>query len=291
MIDPALQVLDGIELVGGAVNTPDDVLLANITANIRRGHPQIKEQLGLQRDAIALVCGGPSLAATLPELYALAADGVKIVTVNGAYQWCIAHHLIPSMQIVMDARAGNARFLDPPLPRCHYLLASQCDPVLFDAVATRPHVWIYHVGINDDTPTTKAVLDGYYLGHWHNVGGGTTVGTRALVLLRTLGFVRFDLFGMDSCWQDDVHHAYAQPENDHDQRLRITAAPAGHPELARVFWCAPWHLQQLQDFLQLVRLHGDAFVLTVHGDGLLAYALTSSADVQLLDDQGAITYG
>jgi hypothetical protein len=45
--------------------------------------------------------------------------------------------------------------------------------------------------------------------------------------------------------------------------------------------CAGWHAKQLEDMLQAIRLHGEHFLMNVHGDGLLAYALKSSADVQM----------
>jgi hypothetical protein len=129
-----------------------------------------------------------------------------------------------------------------------------------------------------------ALLDSYYLKHWHGVGGGTTVGTRALFLLRSLGYYRIEVFGMDSCWMGDVHHAFAQHENESDKKYHVTMSPSGHPEIHRDFYCAPWHLQQLQDFLQLIRSNGQHFLLHMHGDGALAYALTSSADVQIIEE-------
>lgn len=282
----AMKVLDGIEMVGGRVNVDETVLIEHMRVSIRRGHPQIKPQ-GIQSDAVALVCGGPSLEATLPELRDAIAAGAKVVTVNGSYAWCLAHNIIPSMQIVMDARASNARFLDPALPRCHYALASQCHPALWDAVDGRPNVWIYHVGVSDEASPARALLDAYYLGQWHGIGGGTTVGTRSIALLRGLGYLRFDLFGMDSCWLGAAHHAYAQPENAADRMLTFTAHPSGHPELARQFQCAPWHVQQLQDVLQMIRFQGHHFVLNVHGEGLLAYVLRATADVVLREEGAA----
>jgi hypothetical protein len=278
MMETGLQVLEGVEIVGGQVNTAYEVLLGNIRSSIRRGLPQIKPQ-AIQGDPVALVCGGPSLEHTVEELRDAVAAGAKIVTVNGAYRWCLDHNFVPSMQIVMDARATNVRFLDPALPRCHYALASQCHPALFEAVEGRAHVWIYHVGVNDETTETRAVLDAYYLKQWHGIGGGTTVGTRAIALLRTLGYIRFDIFGMDSCWLGDAHHAYLQAENATDARHVFTAHPTGHPELAQSFTCAPWHVQQAQDFLQFIRFQGQHFLLNLHGDGLLAYIMRSAAEV------------
>ena len=52
--DPMMKVIEGIELVGGSVNTSDDEVLANVKASIRRQHPQIKQQ-GVQHDRVALV--------------------------------------------------------------------------------------------------------------------------------------------------------------------------------------------------------------------------------------------
>jgi hypothetical protein len=276
-VSEAVSILEGVELAG-VVNTPDNQLLANIRASIRRGHPQIKPQ-PIQADAVALVCGGPSINDTVDEIRDAVAAGAKIVTVNGAYQWCVERNLIPSMQIVMDARATNARFLEPALPRCHYALASQCHPALWDAVEGRSNVWIYHVGASDEQSEAKTLLDAYYMKQWHGIGGGTTVGTRAIALLRTLGYVRFDVFGMDCCWLDGAHHAYAQPENANDKRIATTIHPVGEPELARTFWCAPWQMKQLDDLMLMLRYHGHQFVLNLHGDGMAAYALRASAGV------------
>lgn len=287
MSDAGMQVLEGVELVGGRVNVDDAQILENIRSAIRRGHPQVKPQ-HVQADPVALVCGGPSLESTVDELREAVAAGAKIVTVNGAYRWCIERNFVPSMQIVMDARSSNARFFDPPLPKCYYALASQCHPSAWDAVEGREHVWIYHVGVSEKESAAHQLLDSYYLRSWHGISGGTTVGTRAIALLRTIGYVRFDIFGMDSCWLESQHHAYQQPENERDQRLTFTAHPSGHPELARRFVCAPWHVQQVADLLQFVRFQGQHFVLNVHGDGLIAYVLQSSAEVVMKEESSGL---
>lgn len=273
--DDRLKVLSGIEL-HGSVNTEDDVLLANIRASIRRGHPQV-QRFAPNRERVVLVGGGPSLDATFDELRQLVFEGAKLVTVNGAYHWCLERNLQPKMQIVMDARQTNARFVSPAVPQCRYMLASQCHPALWDAVAGRDHVHIFHAAAGDDD-AVKAELDRYYHKQWYGIGGGTTVATRALSLLRTLGFLRFDLFGVDSCWMGSTHHAYDQPENARDRRLSFKVEPEGRPDLARVFVCAPWHVKQAEDFVQEIRVNGDHFLINVHGDGLLSYIVQSGAE-------------
>jgi hypothetical protein len=101
----------------GVVNVADDILLDNIKSAIRRQHPQLRP-FPPQSDVVCIVGSGPSLNGTLPELTELYFQGAKIVTLNGAYHWCIEHNLRPSSQIVMDARPSNARFLNPPIPQC-----------------------------------------------------------------------------------------------------------------------------------------------------------------------------
>jgi hypothetical protein len=269
-----LRVIDGITL-NGSVNVTDDCLLENVRRAIRRPYPQVRPQ-PITSDRIALVGGGPSLKDTERELVDLVQSGAKLVTMNGAYQWCLERNLFPKTQIVMDARPSNARFLMPAAPGCNYLLASQCAPEVWDAVEGRPNVWMFHAAAGADGPL-KDLLDAHYLGQWFGVGGGTTVATRALSVLRTLGYVRFDLFGVDSCFLHGAHHAYAQPENSKDRPIKFWVEPPGRPDLRRVFDCAPWHVKQAEDFLQMVRINGEQFLLNVHGDGMIAYMMRSAA--------------
>ena len=276
--------LDGLVFESQATNVPDDQLLANVKQAIRRGHPQVQRQ-PYKPERVCLVGSGPSLAETFDELRQLVFEGAHLVTVNGAYHWCLERNLKPNAQIVLDARPSNARFLVPDVPKCRYYLASQCDPASFDAVDGREFVGVYHA-IGGDGPV-KDELDAYYLQHWHGVMGGTTVITRAIGVLRMLGYLRFDLFGVDSCWMGDQHHAFDQPENEADKRFTFTVAPTDAPEKARVFQCAPWHAKQVEDFLLIIQTSGDHFLLNVHGDGLLAYMLNTAAELQIAIERQA----
>jgi hypothetical protein len=281
--EATLKVLDGVEFAG-RVNVDDDTLLANVRSAIRRPYPQIRPQ-ALTYDRVVLVGGGPSLADTEAELVDLVQGGAKLVTVNGSYQWCLERNLFPKTQIVMDARPSNARFLEPYVPGCRYVLASQCAPEAFDTVAGRPDVWIFHA-VNEEAGAFRELLDAHYLGQWFGVGGGVTVVTRAISLLRSVGYLRFDLFGVDCCFLGGHHHAYAQEENARDRAVPFDISPAGHPEITRTFQCAPWMAKQFECVLQMMRVNGQHFQLAVHGDGLLAYALAASADLQSRDDTG-----
>lgn len=277
LTDESLKVLDGIEMQG-TINTSDDTLLAHIEHSIRLGYPQVRPQ-PVQRERVCLIGGGPSLNDTIDELRELYFEGAKVVTVNGSYAWCVERNIRPSAQIVLDARAANARFVNPAVPQCRYLLASQCHPETWQQVEGRPDVWIWHA-LAQDNPHAET-LNRYYAKAWAPTPGGTTVLVRAITLLRMLGFLRFDVFGWDSCYLHGKHHAYEQAENDRDRPFPVRVFPTGHPELARVFHCAPWHAKQLECALQCIKFNGDQFLLNVHGDGLIAYALRAAANVEI----------
>jgi len=270
--------LEGIAFDHLGVNTDEATLAVHVAGAIRRRHPQVWGQ-PMKPDVVAIVGSGPSLADTERELVDLVFAGAKVVTLNGAYQWCLARNIRPSAQIVLDARPSTARFVVPDVPQCRYYVASQCHPDVFDAVAGRPHVGLWHAVGADDGPLADILTDYYGKGRWSSIHGGTSVGTRAIGLLRTLGFGRLHLFGIDCCWIGDAHHAIDQPENAGEKRLRVTLAPSDRPDLARDFWCAPWHLKQLEDLLVMIRFNGESFLLDIHGDGAAAYALRTSADI------------
>ena len=271
-----LKVLENFEHQGDINTTPDEII-EHVKHSIRLGYPQVKPG-PMQAQRVCLIAGGPSLDDTFDEIRRLYFEGVLIVTVNGAYQWCLDRNIQPSAQIVLDARAGNARFVNPPAPRCKYLIASQCHPETWAQVEGRPEVYIWH-GAASDNPHLKPILDEYYAGRWTALPGGTTVTVRAILLLRILGYIRFEIFGWDSCYMHGKHHAYAQTENDSDRPVAVAIEPTGHPELRRGFYVAPWMLKQLECALQTVKLYGDNFKFRVHGDGMIAYALECCATV------------
>lgn len=281
--EAVLDVVGGLNFPGG-LNTEHEKLLDNIRYSIRQGYPQVRQD-PIKADRVILVGGGPSLESTFGELRDLLWEGGSyLVTLNGAYHWALSKNLKPNCQIVVDAQPHNSRFVEPEVPGCRYLLASQCARETWDAVRGRPHVWIFHAAAGKDD-IIRPTLDEYYNKQWFGMSGGTTVFTRGLSVLRCLGYIRFELFGIDSCWgsgeMEGQHHAYPQEENSNDRRVKIKMGPEGHPELERVFTCSPWHCQQAKDFIQMVRVNGDHYLVNAHGDGLIAHILKSGADAAL----------
>lgn len=266
-----------VDLSKGGCNTPDDVIMAQVAQNIRRGLPQVFPHLPQPTTAI-LVCGGPSLASTEKDLARAVWAGGKIFAANGAYQWCIDRNLKPSVAVMLDAREFNSRFLAEPVEDCRYLLASQCHPAIFDICADRDTL-IWHACTAGEVE--HEMLKEYYFDRVHPVTSGTTIGIRAISLIRMLGFTSIEVFGLDSCWLDDAHHAYEQNENARDPRIAVWLRPKDRDDKASRFECAPWMMKQAEDFLSLVRERGDQFQLNVHGPGLIATILRTGAEIQM----------
>ncbi|HQR22395.1 MAG TPA: DUF115 domain-containing protein [Burkholderiaceae bacterium] len=249
----------------GMLNVSAEQVAAQVRRNIGDGWAQVTPHL-TQETEVALLCGGPSLAGQLGEIRRLKAAGAKIVTVNGAYQWALEQGLQVGAQIVVDARDSNARFTHPVADETKYLIASQCHPSVLDGLP-RDRTLLWHT----TAESIREILD-ELLPQWWGIPGGSTVVLRAIPLLRLLGYYRFHLFGFDSCYQGDAHHAYAQPENERDTAIDITCGE-------RMFRCAPWMVSQAQEFMDLVRFLGDEIELEVYGDGLIAHILRTGADL------------
>jgi SAM-dependent methyltransferase len=276
----------------GIVNTEEARVRANVTHNIAQGwtavHPHAPNDLECM-----ILGGGPSMPAFEAEMKARRADGVKLLTLNGAYNWALDHGLIPSAQIIVDARAFNARFTKPVLDDCKYLLASQCDPSVFEGLPPdRTYLW------HTNQALIRDLLDAQYPGGWHAIPGGSTVLLRALPLMRMLGYRKFHLYGCDSCLRNvpdgstigrtdlpPQHHAYAQPENDKGLVIPVTLTGS-----SQIFYCHPWMISQAQELMEMIRIFGSEIELAIHGDGLLAHILETGAKLAREDVLVGITH-
>jgi len=250
----------------GTLNTSEDRMVENVEVNTSKGYQQVtpynKNNLEMM-----LIGGGPSLHEFKDDIIAKREAGMALVTTNGAYNEMISWGLQPSAQVIVDSRPFNKRFLEPIVPTCKYMLASQVDPSLFEGI---PHdqVWLWHAALNE---RIEKILDDVYQGEWYPVPGGSTVVLRAITLFRLLGYARMHIYGFDSCLSGDQHHAYEQAENDDKQLLTVTLGD-------RVFTCQSWMVSQAQEFADQIKMIGDEIELAIYGDGLPAYILRYAAE-------------
>ena len=271
---------DGQAIVDvGKINVEQEQIRANVRHNCGQGWMQVQPHETNDLECMILG-GGPSIAQFEADIKQKRADGVKLITLNGAYNWCLERGLTPSAQIIVDARPFNARFTKPMVDDCKYLIASQCDPSVLEGLP-KDRTYLWH--------TTAEMIADVLKEHyevWWGIPGGSTVLLRAIPLMRMLGYKRFHLYGCDSCLGSEngpyneevsssapVHHAYAQPENDKEPALAVTVTGG------RVFWCHPWMLAQAQEMISLIKFMGDEIELEIYGDGLLAHILKTGAEI------------
>jgi hypothetical protein len=263
---------DNIEY-DGAVNTELETIKKHIRENAKTDWQMIHPH-PLQDTEVMMLCGGPSLNEFTDEIIKLRAEGMPMITMNGTYNWAIANGMKPSMQLIIDAREFNKRFVRPIVDDCKYVIASQCHPEVFKGLP-KDRTYIWHVGSNDGD--ISDLLDELYE-IWFPCPGGSTVTLRGLCLLRLLGFHKIHMYGFDSCHMDGAHHAYEQPENDLNLRRTIPVAVGG-----RGFTCDPWMYCQVTEWMQMVRMFGDEIDLNVKGDGLIAHIIKTGADLSALE--------
>lgn len=256
---------DAADLIsGGVVNMPLEEMEKQTHANILGGWIQATPHDNQDIEVIMLA-GGPSMKQHVEQIKALRADGCPLVTVNGAYNWAIEQGMIPSVQILIDGREFNSRFVKPQVPTCKYLIASQANTKTFEGL---PHdrTLMWHSGISDESE--KLVMETY--GVYYPIPGGSTVVLRAIPLMRMLGVSKFHIFGFDSCVTEGEHHAYSQPENDNQPLIPVTCG-------GRTFQCVPWMLSQASEFRDIIKSMGDLIELNIVGDGLISHMLHTGA--------------
>lgn len=238
------------------LNTAAEVMVAQAARNLERDLPLFIEQEAHPAH-VCIVGGAPSLADTLPALRFQQGRGHLVAALNGTHDWLIDRGLVPDIHIMLDARRENVEFVRKPRRGITYMMAAQCHPEVFDALAGQDVlVWVADVpGMRELADCVEKPLG--------LIGGGSTVGLKAMALFYLWGFRSMALFGLDSCYRDDNHHAYAQSLNDGERRIDSIIH-------GRRFHCAPWMLAQADDFdADARRLIGLGVTLKAYGSGLI----------------------
>ena len=152
---------------------------------------------------LTLICYGPSLRETWHQIRWL--DQSKM-TVSGAHDFCVEHDIIPTWHVDIDPREHKPKMLRNPRPETKYLMASCCHPDFWD-VLKGYDVQLWHLINGDDNETMSWVHRHHPEGINSCIGGGSTVGQRAMNVAAVLGFRKFDVFGMDCSFGDRQHAA------------------------------------------------------------------------------------
>lgn len=229
---------------------PDDVEfhIRNILDARKRNLPELLPIPSHQRKWC--VCGGgPSLKSELGRIRKGKKKGEIIVSVNGTHDYLLEHGIKPDAFVMADAKQIHTKFLTNPQKGIVYYIGSHCHPDVFEA------------------------LKGFDVRLWHaleykeneyaaiQIGGGCTVGLRALNIGYALGFRNFHLFGFDGCVKES-HHVYSAPEHDQTITRKVYFDSDSYV-------MTDWMIAQAQDFKEFLSMFGKGFRVTVHSPGII----------------------
>ena len=244
------------------VNVSYDTLHENVRANAPRDLPWFTGYHPNDRTCV-LVCGAPSMRDSLGAIKDHKRRGTPIVTVNNALKFLAENGVTPTSHAMLDARPENAAFVENPVEGVRYFVASQCHPSVFDALEGQDVImWHNAIGDGDDLVeiTKDYVRDDRPL---IQVPGGCTVGLRAMYLIFMSGFRKIHIYGMDSSYDGEQHHAYPQPLNDKDAGLNVVMGN-------KQYHCARWMARQAEEFRgHFHDLEARGMTIFVHGKGLI----------------------
>lgn len=232
-------------------NTEDKILIENIRHALKLSYPRLNPINAHEGHAV-LVGGGPSLKDNIHEIAERQKHGQVIFAMNNVFNWLVDNGITPDCHVMLDARTENAEFLPKKNTLCYY--ASQCSPEVFQG---NNDIIIWHslangiqdiIGENTGDPL---------------VGGGSSVGMKALALAHILGYRNMHLYGYDSSYTNGENHAYKQPLNDKEKIIEVEMN-------GQKYQAAAWMCTQVEEFKEVARLlMEDGCTLTIHGDGLL----------------------
>lgn len=252
----------GLEFIVQA-NVSDDVLRKNAISALSRNCRWLEERPA-HNGVACIIGGGPSLADTLFYIRGMQLNGAAVVATNNTYAYLKEHDIQADAHVLLDARQQNIEFVpDDPVPKFY---ASQCDASILDKAGDTLYCWhaFQHAYVEHIAHHPSANVQ---------IGGGSTVGLRAIALSYVMGFRDFRLFGFDSSYRDS-HHAYPQKLNDNE---RIVQAKVD----GKTYKCAPWMVTQAEEFKDLITvLVLKECKITVYGEGMIQSIAKEMSDTK-----------
>jgi hypothetical protein len=253
---PQVWKIDGLSssALKAVCNTEQEKLVANVRSACARDLTWFDADNEEHDRHVAIIGGGPSVRDMIDEIVWRKSQGQDVWVLNNAAQ-ALEGKIYVDAQVLLDARPETASFVTDAN---EHLVASQCDPAVFDAVERR-NVTLWHPNL----PWMSDLLKDERARVTYTIGGGTTVGMNALQLAVSRGYRMIHLYGFDSSYRGDDHHAYPQSLND---AQRVTEVLYN----GKSYKCSPWMVGQAQEFMELYPAYAaDGVTITVHGSGLL----------------------
>jgi hypothetical protein len=224
--------------------------LGNMRVCALKGLPLIKRAKKFKDAVLSLACFGPSLKRTWTHA------GHPLMTVSGAHDFMISGGIFPDYHVECDPREHKTLFTKNAVEGVEYLMASWCHPSVWDNLKDR-NVTVWH-------PAGEQPIFDYVLGLKEEdamVGGGSTVGLRALEVACAMGYRRFAIHGMDCSYEGSERHAGFHP-NETERVIQIKVN-------GREFLTSPQMYEAAREFVEIILKFKADIEVMLYGDGLL----------------------
>jgi uncharacterized Rossmann fold enzyme len=245
----------GIVANAGMISGADPI--ANVKHALNLPFPCVEGQIAIDANRhVCIVGGGASARDAIAELKQRKNVGQEIWALDGAWQWLSAADVTPDAHVLLSPDRERAELV-PTEKDVTLLYASQCHPDVFARAAkTSRRITVWHPMI-DGIRTVVGSRSAAF------IGGGSTLGMRAITLAYILGYRNIHLFGFDSSYRGEENAESIS--NDNDQRIKVEIDKL-------IFASSPQLAQQINEFRTLMqKLAPQGVVVTMHGDGLLPY--------------------
>lgn len=190
-----VSMMTGAPAITFDVQTPldDDAIRRNVLHALSLGLPEAKPTLfPRSQPHLKVIATGPS-ARKAPL------DGPTLA-VNNALKLFADQGKSPLYWAGCDPQPHLADFLKDAPTNTTYLVASKCDPSVFEALKNRK-VILWHI----DDPCVWDVVQ-----NRNPIMTACSITLTSFTLMRMLGFEAFETWGWDGCYMDGRHHANDQ---------------------------------------------------------------------------------
>ena len=241
---------------------PSEHLAKNIAVNLERDVPRFVVNSGrtiLKNEPLAVVSSGHSLNDQFDEL----GKFKNILTCGSAHDHVVRHGIIPNYAIVSDAGKEDKGNLSLRNHETLYILASQCDPGLYEHLKDyRVEMWHYKGQAYPSLEEEAEALNGE-----PSIAWGSTITMNSFHLAFLLGFQHLHFFGFDNCYSEygvDQHACKISGGISYDKQ------PIYAGKEKRFFISNLALAAQCEQFFKLVEAWHQWIHVTLHGDGLAA---------------------
>lgn len=295
---------NGEEFVGVVhrVHTPGDIkAVSAVSETIRFEQVKLnidknKRRLGLPpvhgRTAV-IACFGPSLRQSIPSIKQDQAAGFTIVTVSGAHDFLIDNGIVPDIHIDIDPRIHKGHFTRSPHPKVKYWMASCCHPSVIDNLL-KYDLTLFHIA---NSTTDERIINELELDEdAFLVGGGGSVGCRAVNVMYTQGYRKFSIYGMDCSFSDDGEQHADFHSGKRQEEWKCRCGDRWFLTSGTLIFTAQAFIENMKALEHASREKGEAAldesgdrtITKIHGDGLLA-AMVRENSPQLSFYRDAVT--